>query len=72
MNAPLETVTRAKHGVNGIMHDNNKSTPVADSTAVRVALCRALHVRVDPPPHVLEDGVGLRLAAPEEGWLSPP
>ena len=26
-----------------------------DGTAVRVALWRALHVEVDPPPHVLED-----------------
>ncbi|MFG2803242.1 class I SAM-dependent methyltransferase [Streptomyces pseudovenezuelae] len=35
----------------------------ADHTAVRVALWRALHVRADPPPHVLEDEIGLgRLA----------
>jgi methyltransferase (TIGR00027 family) len=39
-----------------------------DSTAVRVALWRALHVQIDAPPHVLEDEIGLRLAAPEEGW----
>lgn len=39
-----------------------------DSTAVRVALWRALHVEVDAPPHVLEDTIGLKLAAPEEGW----
>jgi methyltransferase (TIGR00027 family) len=39
-----------------------------DSTAVRVALWRALHVEVDAPPHVLEDTVGLKLAAPDEGW----
>jgi hypothetical protein len=26
-----------------------------DSTAVRVALWRALHIEVDPQPHVLED-----------------
>jgi methyltransferase (TIGR00027 family) len=43
-----------------------------DSTAVRVALWRALHVEVDPPPHVLRDEVGLRLAAPDEGWRSRP
>src|SRR5690348_176072 len=42
------------------------------STAVRVALWRALHVQVDPPPHVLEDEVGLRLAAPDEGWRQRP
>jgi methyltransferase (TIGR00027 family) len=43
-----------------------------DSTAVRVALWRAMHVQVDPPPHVLEDEVGLKLAAPEDRWLSRP
>ncbi|MBV8086876.1 MAG: class I SAM-dependent methyltransferase [Chloroflexi bacterium] len=43
-----------------------------DSTAVRVALWRALHVLVDPPPHVLEDEVGLRLVAPDEGWRARP
>jgi methyltransferase (TIGR00027 family) len=39
-----------------------------DSTAVRVALWRALHVQVDPPPHVLEDEIGLRLVNPDDGW----
>jgi methyltransferase (TIGR00027 family) len=43
-----------------------------DNTAVRVALWRALHVQVDPPPHVLVDEVGLRLAAPENDWRSRP
>jgi methyltransferase (TIGR00027 family) len=43
-------------------------TPTPDSTAVRVALWRALHVEVDPGPHVLEDVIGLELAAPAEGW----
>ncbi|HEV3339127.1 MAG TPA: class I SAM-dependent methyltransferase [Pirellulales bacterium] len=43
-----------------------------DSTAVRVALWRAVHVQADPPPHVFEDEVGLRLAAPDEGWRSRP
>ncbi len=33
-----------------------------DSTAARVALWRALHVEIDPPPHVLDDTVGLRAA----------
>ncbi|WP_225770778.1 class I SAM-dependent methyltransferase [Inquilinus sp. Marseille-Q2685] len=41
-----------------------------DSTAVRVALWRAMHVEVDAPPPVLDDRVGLLLAAPEEGWRS--
>ena len=47
-------------------------TAAPDSTAVRVALWRALHVLVDPPPHVLEDEVGLELAEPDDGWRSRP
>jgi methyltransferase (TIGR00027 family) len=43
-----------------------------DNTAVRVALWRALHVDIDSPPHVFEDEVGLKLAAPEDGWRSRP
>ncbi len=39
---------------------------------MRVALWRAMHVQVDPPPHVLEDEVGLRLAAPDDGWRQRP
>src|SRR5215813_13385181 len=49
-----------------------KPKPEPDSTAVRVALWRALHLEVDPPPHVFEDAVGLQLAAPDEGWRSRP
>jgi methyltransferase (TIGR00027 family) len=48
------------------MRDDKPAAP--DSTAVRVALWRALHLQVDPPPHVLEDEIGLRLAAPDAGW----
>ena len=47
-------------------------TAAPDGTAVRVALWRALHVEVDPPPHVLEDELGLRLAAPDDGWRRRP
>jgi methyltransferase (TIGR00027 family) len=43
-----------------------------DSTAVRVALWRALHVLGDPPPHVFVDDVGLKLAGPDEGWRNRP
>lgn len=43
-----------------------------DSTAVRVALWRAMHTRVDAPPHVLEDEVGLRLADPGDDWRRRP
>jgi methyltransferase (TIGR00027 family) len=48
------------------MPDERAAGP--DSTAVRTALWRAMHVQVDPPPHVLEDEIGLKLAAPDEGW----
>ncbi|HTP26618.1 MAG TPA: hypothetical protein VMK12_13320, partial [Anaeromyxobacteraceae bacterium] len=41
-------------------------------TSVRVALWRAMHVSVDPPPHVLEDEIDLRLVAPDGGWRSRP
>jgi methyltransferase (TIGR00027 family) len=50
------------------MPDEQAAGP--ESSAVRVALWRALHVLVDAPPHVLEDEIGLRLAAPDEGWRS--
>jgi methyltransferase (TIGR00027 family) len=50
----------------------DKRTAAPDSTAVRVALWRALHVQVDPPPHVLEDEIGLKLVAPGDGWRSRP
>jgi methyltransferase (TIGR00027 family) len=52
------------------VHDSQAAVP--DTTAVRVALWRALHVEVDPPPHVLEDTIGLRLASPDEGWRDRP
>jgi methyltransferase (TIGR00027 family) len=52
------------------MPDNE--TEAAEGTAVRVALWRAMHVQVDPPPHVLEDEVGLRLAAPDDDWRERP
>ncbi len=43
-----------------------------DSSAVRVALWRALHLEVDAPPHVLEDTLGLLLAEPQVGWRQRP
>ena len=52
------------------MADDQVEAP--ESSAVRVALWRALHVQVDAPPHLLEDEVGLELVAPEEGWRSRP
>ncbi|WP_327293067.1 class I SAM-dependent methyltransferase [Streptomyces sp. NBC_01198] len=43
-----------------------------ESSAVRTALWRAMHVQVDPPPHVIEDEVGLRLVAPGDEWRERP
>ncbi len=58
------------------MHLNERNKQPAalapDDTAVRVALWRALHVEADSPPHVFEDQIGLKLAAPEEGWRNRP
>src|SRR5262245_63229292 len=52
------------------MPDEQRPSP--ENTAVRVALWRALHVEIDSPPHVFEDVVGLKLAAPDEGWRERP
>lgn len=46
------------------------STP--NNTAVRTALWRALHLQVDASPHIIEDEVGLRLAAPDPNWQQRP
>jgi methyltransferase (TIGR00027 family) len=50
----------------------NEKPSAPDSTALRVALWRALHMAVDASPPVLEDEIGLKLAAPEEGWRDRP
>lgn len=47
-------------------HDSTNDGP--DSTAARVALWRALHATIDPPPHVLDDTIGLQLLAPAPDW----
>ena len=54
------------------LKEHDKEIAAPDDTAVRVALWRALHLQVDPPPHVFEDEVGLKLVAPDEGWRSRP
>ncbi|HET9870930.1 MAG TPA: class I SAM-dependent methyltransferase [bacterium] len=41
-----------------------------ESSAVRTALWRALHLQVDAPPFIIEDEVGLELAAPPADWRS--
>ena len=48
----------------------DEQTPAPENTAVRVALWRAMHVQVDPPPHVLQDEIGLRIAAPEDPFVA--
>ena len=50
----------------------SQATATPDSTAVRTALWRALHLEVDAPPYVLEDRVGLQLAAPDADWRQRP
>ncbi|HEY4007491.1 MAG TPA: class I SAM-dependent methyltransferase [Pseudonocardia sp.] len=50
----------------------DQRTAAPDSTAARVALWRAMHVQVDPPPHVFSDEIGLRLADPDDGWRHRP
>ncbi len=50
----------------------DEQTAAPEGTAVRVALWRAMHVQVDLPPHVLEDEIGLRLVAPDDGWRRRP
>jgi O-methyltransferase involved in polyketide biosynthesis len=50
----------------------DEQSTIPDHTAVRVALWRAMHVQVDPPPYVLKDEIGLQLAAPDDGWHQRP
>lgn len=56
----------------GETHPAGKRTAAPDNTAVRTALWRALHVQADSLPHVFEDMVGLKLAAPDDGWRDRP
>lgn len=51
---------------------NDQQTVGPESSAVRVALWRAIHVQCDPPPHVLDDAIGLKLVAPAESWRQRP
>jgi methyltransferase (TIGR00027 family) len=50
----------------------SRATATPDSTAVRTALWRALHLEVDAPPHILDDRIGLQLAAPDPDWRQRP
>jgi O-methyltransferase involved in polyketide biosynthesis len=50
----------------------DESIPAPESSAVRVALWRAMHVEVDAPPPVLDDTIGLKLVAPDASWRRRP
>jgi methyltransferase (TIGR00027 family) len=50
----------------------NQATATPDSTAIRTALWRALHLEVDAPPHVLDDRIGLQLADAGPDWRQRP
>lgn len=50
--------------------DKKKVEP--DNTAVRVALWRAMHVQIDPLPHIIEDEIGFKLIAPDSEWRQRP
>ncbi len=50
---------------------SDKNTVAPEHTAVRVALWRALHVQLDPKPHVLTDEIGVRLVG-EDDWRRRP
>jgi methyltransferase (TIGR00027 family) len=47
-------------------------TTSPDSSAVRTALWRALHIELDSKPHLIHDEIGLVLADPEDGWRHRP
>lgn len=54
--------------------EKEKSKRIAepDSTAVRTALWRALHMKADAKPYILEDEIGLKLIAPPGDWQQRP
>lgn len=52
------------------MTEKNKARS-PDHTAIRTALWRALHVYIDPKPHILTDTIGEELVA-EENWRDRP
>jgi len=50
------------------MANDDEVHAAPDSSAVRTALWRALHVQVDAPPHLIDDEIGLALVDPALGW----
>ncbi|MGO4293229.1 class I SAM-dependent methyltransferase [Chitinophaga sp. RAB17] len=54
------------------MMEQNRKKVEPDNTAVRVALWRAMHVQIDPLPHIVEDEIGFKLIAPAGEWRQRP
>lgn len=52
--------------------EQNKNVAQPNTTAVRVALWRALHAQIDPRPHIIEDEVGFQLVSPDNDWRQRP
>lgn len=65
----MEIRQPAKPGEN-VVKEKTEVTP--NNTALRTALWRALHLEVDPPPHVFVDEVGVKLVASDDGWRDRP
>lgn len=53
------------------MEQENKMTK-PDNTAARTALWRAMHVQLDPLPHIIVDEIGFKLLAPADNWRDRP
>src|SRR5947208_648280 len=67
---PRPKPARDRMSENTSLAENAKRVP--ESTAARVALWRALHLAVDPAPHIIVDDIGLKLLAPDAGWRGRP
>jgi len=52
--------------------EQDKKSIEPNSTAVRTALWRALHVQIDSLPHIFDDEIGIKLVAPSDGWQKRP
>ncbi len=52
--------------------EQSKEITQPDNTAVRTALWRALHIRIDDKPYIIEDEIGFNLIKPEKDWQERP
>lgn len=52
--------------------EQHKNSTEPDNTAIRTALWRALHIKVDDTPYILHDEIGLQLVAPPDDWTERP